>query len=78
MKRILFSTLAAATLLTAAPALAAEKAEPRPQPCSCCSDGSDHATEHPMREGNKAAEKAKAQKQAPEVDPFTANGEFGG
>jgi hypothetical protein len=47
--RILFSTLAAAALLTAAPAFAADNGASK-QPCSCCSDGSMHDVEHHMRE----------------------------
>jgi hypothetical protein len=46
--RILFSTLAAAALLTAAPAFAADNGASK-QPCSCCSDGSVHSTDHHLR-----------------------------
>lgn len=46
--RILFSAVAAVTLLSAAPALAKEK--PSKGECSCCSDGSVHETDHRLRE----------------------------
>lgn len=42
LRRILFATAAAATLLAAAPAFAAEQGEARTQPCSCGSHGSMH------------------------------------
>lgn len=46
--RILFSAVAAATLLAAAPALAGDK--PSQDECSCCSDGSVHESDHRVRE----------------------------
>jgi hypothetical protein len=50
--RILVSTLAAAALLTAAPAFAADDGASK-QPCSCCSDGSVHGTDHRVREAHR-------------------------
>jgi hypothetical protein len=47
-RRILFSTAAAAALLAAGPAFAAETAQSKEQ-CSCCSDGSNHDMEHRAR-----------------------------
>jgi hypothetical protein len=45
IRRILFTTAAAAALFAAAPAFAEDKA-PENQPCSCCSDGSNHDVDH--------------------------------
>jgi hypothetical protein len=67
-KRILFSTLAAAALLTAAPAFAADKGASK-QPCSCCSDGSVHSTDHHVREAqqkNAASENRYGNGEAPQ------------
>jgi hypothetical protein len=76
IRRILFTTAAAATLLAAAPALAAEGSAAS-TPCSCCSDGSSHATDHALRESNgKAAQRAQQPK--PAEDPSIRNGSFGG
>jgi hypothetical protein len=77
--RILFSTLAAATLVTAAPALAADGAASK-DPCTCCSDGSIHDIDHPAREAQKqkgSAERTTQQRTADE-DPFVRNQSFGG
>jgi hypothetical protein len=51
IRRILFTAAAAAALLAAAPVLAAEGTTSK-TPCSCCSDGSNHATDHAIREGH--------------------------
>jgi hypothetical protein len=77
--RILFSTIAAATLLTAAPALAAEGSTSK-QSCSCCSDGSIHDTDHPLRQGQKqnASDERKAQPRTTEESPDVRNQSFGG
>jgi hypothetical protein len=70
--------VAAVTLLGAAPALAAENASK--QPCSCCSDGSVHEIDHPLRE--KALQKKdstdRAAPSTTEHDPFVRNQSFGG
>jgi hypothetical protein len=60
IRRILSSTAAAAAILAAAPTFA-EEAAPKEQPCSCCSDGSIHQVDHPLREAprpNAAERKA--------------------
>jgi hypothetical protein len=77
IRRILFSTAAAAALLAAAPALAAEGTTSK-APCSCCSDGSNHATDHAIREANK--EKASESTKQPrwENDPWFGTGYYGG
>lgn len=77
--RILFSTFAAATLLTAAPALAAEGSSK--QQCSCCSDGSVHETDHPLREEAKqkaASRDRAAQPSLADDDPYVRNQSWGG
>jgi hypothetical protein len=77
--RILFSTIAAATLVAAAPALAAEGTSKRQ--CSCCSDGSVHETDHPLREEaqqKKLPTERDAQPRTTEDDPFIRNQSFGG
>lgn len=71
LKRILFSSLAAAALLSAAPAFAAGVA--REERCACCSDGSSHEADH--RATERAAERAQP---AGEEDPFIRNQSFGG
>jgi hypothetical protein len=77
--RILFSTLAAATLLTAAPALAAEGSTSK-QPCSCCSDGSIHDVDHPVRQGQsqKGSDERKAQPRTAGENPDVRNQSWGG
>lgn len=77
--RILFSTIAAATLLTAAPALAAEGGASK-QPCSCCSDGSIHDVDHPLRQGQKAKDTSDRNAQARTADenPDVRNQSWGG
>lgn len=78
LSRILFSTIAAATLLVAAPALAAEGTSK--QQCSCCSDGSVHETDHPLREEAQQARDSMdtAAPGTTEDDPFVRNQSFGG
>jgi hypothetical protein len=83
LKRMLFSTIAAAGLLTAAPAFAAEGASK--QPCSCCSDGSIHDVDHPLRQGSaqrkeeKKASTERAQQPSPKQDdPNVRNQSWGG
>ena len=72
--RILFSTLAAAALLTAAPAFAADDGASK-QPCSCCSDGSVHGTDHRVREAHrKSASSENRYGAAGEVPQFTDAG----
>ena len=51
--RILISTAAAAALLVATPALAAEGAWEKQ--CDCCSDGSIHDVDHPLRKARERA-----------------------
>ena len=77
--RILCSTIAAATLLTAAPALAATGSTST-QPCSCCSDGSIHDVDHPLRMGEKQSAPAerKAQPRPSEESPDVRNQSWGG
>jgi hypothetical protein len=75
-RRILFTTAAAATLLAAAPALAAEHADAKTPPCSCCSDGSNHGTDHMLREQNAKA--SATQQPAQSDDPYVRNQSFGG
>lgn len=74
LRRILFTTAAAATLLAAAPAVAAETA--KHDPCSCCSDGSMHQTDHKLREQN--AKPSTNQQPAQSDDPYIRNQSFGG
>ena len=57
-RRILFSTAAAAALLAAGPAFAAETAQSKEQ-CSCCSDGSNHGMDHHTREAAPKKETAR-------------------
>jgi hypothetical protein len=68
----------AATLLTAAPALAVDGG-PK-QPCSCCSDGSAHEVDHGLREEamQKKASTDRAAASTQEEDPFIRNHSFGG
>lgn len=76
--RILFSSIAAAALLGAAPAFAAETPK---QPCSCCSDGSVHEVDHALRQGqNQKAAPAERAAQDPSKsdDPNVRNQSFGG
>ncbi len=75
--RILFSTISAATLLTAAPALAADGGTSNQQ-CSCCSDGSIHESDHPAREAQQSSTEPTAQPRQTEEDPFVRNQSFGG
>lgn len=72
--RILFSTVAAATLLTAAPTLAADRGASKDQ-CSCCSDGSIHESDHEMRLENA---QRTAQPPATEEDVDVRNMSWGG
>ena len=76
--RILFSTIAAATLLTAAPVLAAEGTAK--QPCSCCSDGSIHDVDHSLRQGQsqKGSDERKAQARTTGENPDVRNQSWGG
>lgn len=77
IRRILFTTAAAATLLASAPALAADRAEPgKDQPCSCCSDGSVHHHDHDLRTQGARPDRAAQPGQA--EDPDTRNQSFGG
>jgi len=74
LNRILFSTLAAAALLTAAPAFAADDGASK-QPCSCCSDGSMHGTDHHVREAHrKTASSENRNGSSGEVPLFTDAG----
>jgi hypothetical protein len=77
-KRIVFSTIAAASLVAAAPAFAAEG--PSTKPCSCCSDGSIHDVDHPLRQGaeQKRPDERKAQQRTTDEDPSVRNQSFGG
>lgn len=84
--RILFSTIAAATLLTAAPALAAEGSSSK-QSCSCCSDGSIHNADHMLRESQRAPAVLTGRlavnpdpflRNQNSSDPFIRNNSFGG
>jgi hypothetical protein len=78
IRRILFTTAAAAALLAAAPAFAADDAASHSHSqCSCCSDGSNHATDHALREGNKKRVERAAQPKT-EEDPFVRNMSYGG
>jgi hypothetical protein len=77
IRRILFATSAAAALLAAAPAFAAEAANAK-QPCSCCSDGSIHGVDHALRDGQKAASERKAQLRSADENPDVRNQSFGG
>ena len=71
--RILFSTLAAAALLTAAPAFAADHGASK-QPCSCCSDGSMHGTDHRVREANRKEASSENRSGNAEAPQFTDAG----
>ena len=73
IRRILFTTAAAATLLAAAPAFAAEAA-PSKQPCSCCSDGSVHGTDHRVREAHRKDASSENRYGNGEVPQFTDAG----
>jgi hypothetical protein len=77
--RILFSTIAAATLLTAAPTLAADGGASN-QPCSCCSDGSNHDVDHALREAQKQKGSAerKAEPRTNQENPDVRNQSWGG
>lgn len=78
IRRILLSA-AAATVLVAAPAFAAEHADAATTPCSCCSDGSVHDVDHPLREGQKqkaSSERTSAPAAADELN--ARNQSFGG
>jgi hypothetical protein len=77
IRRLLFTTAAAATLLAAAPAFAAETAASK-QPCSCCSDGSMHGVDHPLREAQKQKAAERKAQQRNDEDPAVRNGFFGG
>jgi hypothetical protein len=80
MTRFLFAT-AAATLLAAAPAFAAEHPGAKKDACSCCSDGSMHQTDHAQRERGattKDATSHAAQQPAGADDPYVRNQSFGG
>lgn len=74
LRHILFTTAAAAALLAAAPAFAAENVNH--DPCSCCSDGSVHPTDHKVREQN--AKPSTTQQPAQSDDPYIRNQSFGG
>jgi hypothetical protein len=76
--RILFSAIAAATLLYAAPVFASEAASN--QQCSCCSDGSIHDVDHPLREAKeqKASPERSSEQPDSSDDPFIRNQSFGG
>lgn len=74
LRRILFTTAAAATLLAAAPAFATENA--KHDPCNCCSDSSMHQTDHKVREQN--AKPSTTQRPAQSDDPYIRNQSFGG
>jgi hypothetical protein len=77
IRRILFASSAAAALLAAAPAFAAEA--PSKQPCSCCSDGSIHDVDHALRhQGQKAASEREAQLRSADENPDLRNQSFGG
>jgi hypothetical protein len=71
--RILFSTLAAAALLTAAPAFAADDGASK-QLCSCCSDGSMHGTDHRVREAHRKDASSENRYGNGEVPQFTDAG----
>ena len=71
--RILFSTIAAAALLTAAPAFAADNGASK-QPCSCCSDGSMHGTDHRVREAHRKDASSETRYGNGEVPQFTDAG----
>jgi hypothetical protein len=86
--RILFSSLAAAALLTAAPTFAADDG-PSNQPRSCCSNESMHGVGHHMRGAQhpmhgsdhcvrEAQQKPAAQARATEENPDIRNQSFGG
>ena len=77
--RILFTTATAAALLAAVPAFAAERADAKTTPSSCCSDGSVHDIDHPIREGQKQ-KAASERKTAPAAsdDLNARNQSFGG
>jgi hypothetical protein len=72
LRRILITSAAAATLLTAAPVFAAEHADAKNQPCSCCSDGSMHHPDHMLRQTQKAPV-ARTGRPAVSSDPFLQN-----
>jgi hypothetical protein len=74
IRRIAYTAAAAATLFAAAPAFAGDAAPAAganhhhmkiEQPCSCCSDGSIHDVDHPLREAQK--QKAASKSDADEV-----------
>lgn len=76
LRRILFTAAAAATLLAAAPVLAAEHGDAGNPPCSCCSDGSMHQPDHKVREQN--AKPSTTQQPVRSDDPYLRNQSFGG
>jgi hypothetical protein len=82
IRRIAYIAAAAATLWTAAPAFAADGAPAGEanrhhvkieQPCSCCSDGSMHEVDHPMR----GAQKQKAAPSKSDADEVAAGNSQG-
>jgi hypothetical protein len=77
IRRILFTAAAAAALLAAAPALAAEGTASK-TPCSCCSDGSSHATDHAIREGNMHGTAERAAQPKRDDDVNVRNQSWGG
>lgn len=76
--QILLSTAAAATLLTATPTLAATRDASKEQ-CSCCSDGSAHDVDHPLREKQDASASGRsAQPSRAQESPDVSNQSWGG
>ncbi len=79
IRRILFTSATAAALLTAVPAFAAEHADARTTPCSCCSDGSMHEVDHPIHEGQKQKASYERRSAPAAADELNAqNQSFGG
>jgi hypothetical protein len=78
IRRILFTAATASALLAAVPAFAAEHADAKTT-CSCCSDGSVHDIDHPIREGQKQKASSERNSAPAASDDLNArNQSFGG
>lgn len=84
-RRALYVTAVAAALLAAAPAIAADQVDTNHLPCSCCSDGSMHQTDHPIHRTDRVIRGHTASKDASRAapprqsdDPYVRNQSFGG
>ena len=78
LSRTLLFAVTAATLLTATPTLAAGSS-PWGKQCDCCSDGSSHDVDHPLRHGrDKSHPDHASQPRTTDDNPDVRNQSFGG